>query len=116
MIYVLDKLLKFSQLKVFDRLLGGVFGLVRGALVCAVLVMIMTAFSWPGELLERSRMAPYLMVTARAVVYLVPEDLRQEFQRQYEQVYERWLDGLDELSPALEEAGRTGEEPEDLPE
>jgi membrane protein required for colicin V production len=63
----------------FDRLLGGVFGLLRGALVVMVLVMAMASFLPSSEWLAKSGLAPYFLVAGRAAVYAGPGDLKQKF-------------------------------------
>jgi membrane protein required for colicin V production len=62
----------------FDRLLGAVFGLVRGAVMVAVLVLALTAFAPGSQLLERSAFAGYFLVEARGMSWLAPASLRQK--------------------------------------
>lgn len=63
----------------FDRLLGGVFGLVRGALLVMVVVMAMASFLPSSEALAKSGLAPYFLVAGRAAVYAGPGELKQKF-------------------------------------
>jgi membrane protein required for colicin V production len=63
----------------FDRLLGGAFGLLRGALVVMVLVMAMASFLPSSELLAKSGLAQYFLVAGRAAVYAGPGDLKHKF-------------------------------------
>lgn len=63
----------------FDRLLGGVFGFLRGALVVMVIVMAMASFLPSSNALAKSRLAPYFLVAGRAAVYAGPGDLKQKF-------------------------------------
>ncbi len=75
-----------------DRVLGGVFGLVRAILIASVLVMVLTAFTWtqaPNGLSE-SRLAPYVMEGARILVYLTPREIRDGFQTNYAKLKEKW--------------------------
>jgi membrane protein required for colicin V production len=66
-------------LRWFDRLLGSVFGFLRGVVMCTVFVLAMAAFApqWPW--LQQSRIAPFLLVTGRAMIWAAPADLRQRF-------------------------------------
>ncbi len=66
-------------LRWFDRLLGGMFGLVRGVALVMVFVLGVASFSPGSMLLARSRTAPYLLVLARAAVWLAPSQVRQQF-------------------------------------
>ena len=66
-------------LRSFDRLLGGVFGLLRGMLVIMVLVMAMASFLPSSSMLARSSLGQYFLVAGRAAVYAGPGDLKQKF-------------------------------------
>jgi membrane protein required for colicin V production len=66
-------------LRWFDRLLGGVFGFLRGAAVATVIVMALAAFTPQSPRLQQSRFAPFLLVTGRALIWAAPPDLRQRF-------------------------------------
>ena len=63
----------------FDRLLGGAFGFLRGALVVMVLVMAMASFLPSSGTLAKSRLAQYFLVAGRAAVYAGPGELKQKF-------------------------------------
>jgi membrane protein required for colicin V production len=63
----------------FDRLLGGTFGFLRGALVVMVLVMAMASFLPSSEALAQSSLAQYFLVAGRAAVYAGPGELKTKF-------------------------------------
>jgi membrane protein required for colicin V production len=91
---LIAKLLKMIYLSWLDRLAGGAFGVVRGALVCAVIVAVMMAFSSrppPGSV-ANSRIAPYVMGTARILVYAAPHEFSEGFHRSYEKLRALWDD------------------------
>jgi membrane protein required for colicin V production len=69
---------KSVGLRMFDRLLGGAFGLLRGALIVMVLVMAMASFL-PSGALAKSTLAQYFLTAGRAAVYAGPGDLKQKF-------------------------------------
>jgi membrane protein required for colicin V production len=75
-----------------DRLLGGLFGLVRAVLISSVFVMILTAFAWnpPPNALSGSTLAPYVMEGASILVYLTPKEIRDGFHKNYEKLREKW--------------------------
>jgi len=66
-------------LRWFDRVLGGLFGALRGVAVCTVVVLALASFSASSPYLQDSRMAPFLLVTGRALIWAAPAELRQRF-------------------------------------
>lgn len=71
--------IKEAGLRWFDRVLGGAFGLVRGLAMAMVVVLAIASFSPGSPQLERSRLAPYLLVGARAAIWLAPSEMRSQF-------------------------------------
>jgi membrane protein required for colicin V production len=89
---IVRNFVKAVGLSFFDRLLGAVFGLVRGALVCIALLMAWLAFGHgvdpktaPSAVVH-SQIAPYLMDASRVVVSLAPMDLKRSFREEYDEV------------------------------
>jgi membrane protein required for colicin V production len=102
------KFLKATGLSLFDKILGGGFGLLRGGLIGVAVVMGLMAFSSgdkPPSAVVGSRMAPYLMDGARVVVAVAPYELKQGFRKTYRQVKTAW-------EAALEHGIRNGREGE----
>jgi membrane protein required for colicin V production len=71
--------MKKAGLSTVDRFLGALLGLLRGALVVAIVLTAMTAFSPAAQWLDGSELAPYFLVGGRAVIWLAPSELRQRF-------------------------------------
>jgi membrane protein required for colicin V production len=71
--------MKKAGLSTIDRFLGAVLGLLRGALVVAVVLTAMAAFAPAAQWLVGSEFAPYFLVGGRAAVWLAPSELRQRF-------------------------------------
>jgi membrane protein required for colicin V production len=71
--------MKEAGLRWFDRVLGGMFGLLRGVLIVMISLLALASFSPGATLLARSRTAPYLLVLARAAVWVAPSQVRQQF-------------------------------------
>ena len=94
---VAKKLLKAAGLQLFDRILGGLFGLVRGVGIACVLLMCMMAFGIKTETVHQSVLAPYTANLARPLVALMPQDLRAQFQ-----------EGLEKLKRALVKRDKQG--------
>jgi membrane protein required for colicin V production len=73
------KLMKAAGLSGFDRFLGALLGMLKGALVVAVVLMGMTAFTPTSKMLEKSELAPYFLVAGRAAIWVAPSELRARF-------------------------------------
>lgn len=75
----LQWVMKQVGLRWFDRILGAVFGMLKGALVATVIVLALASFNASSRMLNGSRFAPYLLVVGRAASWLAPADLRSRF-------------------------------------
>ncbi len=89
---LLAKLLSLVHLSWLDRLLGGAFGLVRGILMAAVIVLAIMTFSSkpPPRAVTHSRVAPYVMETARGLAAAAPHQVKEGFRQSYDKVREFW--------------------------
>jgi membrane protein required for colicin V production len=81
---VARKLIKTAGIQGFNRFLGGVFGLVRGVLVDAILLMVMMAFAIKPEAMRQSALAPYVTTGARVIALVMPANLRTQFHAGFE--------------------------------
>ena len=72
-------IVKEAGLSFVDRILGGALGLLRGALMVAVILMSMAAFTPTSTWLEGSELAPYFLVVGRAAIWVAPSELRARF-------------------------------------
>ena len=77
-----------GPLALANRALGGLFGLVQAVLICGVLAFALAAFGVARPALEGSRLAPFCLGVTRAVVNLVPKDLRTRFNESYKRIRE----------------------------
>jgi membrane protein required for colicin V production len=73
------KLIQKADLTGFDRMLGALFGLVRAVLIDTVLLLALLAFSIKPELVQQSRLAPYVATGARLMALAMPQELRTNF-------------------------------------
>ena len=71
--------MKEAGLSGFDRFLGALLGLLKGALMAAVILMAMTAFTPTSNLLRGSSLAPYFLVVGRGAIWMAPAGLRARF-------------------------------------
>lgn len=84
--FFINKFVKMASLEWVDRLLGAVFGFLRGWLICSIIVIGLVAFPVKEDLLARSILAPYVLAGARAAVLMVPKELKTKFNDQYQKV------------------------------
>jgi membrane protein required for colicin V production len=73
----------------FDRLLGALFGLARGALLDMAIVLAVTAFLPSASWIKNSLLAPYFLRATHAVSFVMPSELRRQI-----------FDGLQQLQHA----------------
>lgn len=76
----------------FNHVLGGIAGVLRGALVIAALVDVLIAFS-PSPIpsfLNNSRVLPYTLQISSWVVGLAPRELKDAFTEQMENLKQFW--------------------------
>jgi membrane protein required for colicin V production len=95
--WVLVKLLGWVGLRWFDRLLGGAFGLVRGVLVCAALVLALLAFApltRSTEVVAESRIAPWVLHVAQVTSFAAPAELRHSYDESFARVKAAWISQL----------------------
>ncbi len=88
---VVRKLIKSAGIEWFDRFLGGVFGLVRGVLVDAILLMALVAFAIKPEAVRQSVLAPYVTTGARAIALVMPGSLRAQFHLGFDKFQEELI-------------------------
>jgi membrane protein required for colicin V production len=90
--WIVKRFLHVVGLSFFDRLMGAIFGLARGALIAAALLTAWMAFGSRAEgqtapaTVLNSKIAPYLLEASRVFVSIAPMDLKAGFRKQYEQV------------------------------
>ncbi|MFL6216056.1 MAG: CvpA family protein [Blastocatellia bacterium] len=82
--------IKRARLGWLDHLLGAVFGLLRGWLVCSVIYLALTAFPVKLEAVERAEFAPALLEGTRVISYLTSRDVRQRFFDGYATIQGLW--------------------------
>jgi membrane protein required for colicin V production len=84
--FFINRFLKAAALEWIDRLLGALFGFLRGWLVASIIVLALVAFPVREHLLPHSVLAPYLLAGARAAVLVVPQDLKNRFYDEYKKI------------------------------
>lgn len=104
---LLAKILGWAGLRWFDRLLGGAFGLVRGLVLSAAVVLGVIAFSPvmnSDHAVANSYFVPWVLQGARMIVWLAPEGLKNDFSDGFVRVRRVWTEsGMPAGIPALPE-------------
>lgn len=88
--FLVNRFIKATSLKWVDRLLGGVFGLLRGWAICSIIALGLIAFPVKEGLMARSVLAPFMLAGARAAVLMTPQTLKDTFHEQYQKALRSW--------------------------
>jgi membrane protein required for colicin V production len=86
------KLFKWTGLSWLDRLLGGAFGLVRGALFAIIFVAVVMAFT-PKPLptwMVGSQVLPYVVDASNLCSKIAPDSVRQAFRDSLFEIRKLW--------------------------
>lgn len=82
--HLLKVVWKFTGLEWLDMLLGGAFGLARGLLVCAIILVGLIAFQPIADtttVVSGSAVAPWVLNVSRTVAAAAPGSMRGAFRR-----------------------------------
>ena len=80
--HLLQRLLYHLYLDIFDRLLGGFFALLKGALLLGFALMLLSLVLPPdSKLLKESRTAPVLMRVSRQALEYLPPDFKKRWKK-----------------------------------
>ncbi len=92
----LVKVWGITGLRWFDKLIGAAFGLVRGLLIAAaVLLAVITFLPFPGaaRTVAESKLAPWVLHAAGAAASAAPQDFQDAFANGFDRVREVWTGG-----------------------
>ena len=89
---ILSSVFKWAGLSWLDRLIGGAFGFVRGAILAVALVTVITAFAPnpPPKIIAESRAMPYVSGAASVMAMLAPGELKHDFRESMERLRRYW--------------------------
>ncbi len=93
---VTSKLFKWTGLSWLDRLLGGAFGLVRGALIAVIMIAVLLAFT-PKPMpnwMVKSQALPYAMEASNAIASLAPNNIKSAFRESMLELRRLWNEQL----------------------
>ena len=75
-----------GPIKFFDRILGGGLGLLKGILICVVIVLALLIFPINKRWLRESQLSPHWLQISKTFVYLFPEGLKEKFRVKYKEI------------------------------
>jgi len=87
-----SKLFKWTGLSWLDRLLGGAFGLVRGAVIAIAIIAVLLAFTpkpMPNWMVQ-SQVLPYAMEASSAISALAPNTIKNAFRESMYELRRLW--------------------------
>jgi membrane protein required for colicin V production len=89
---ILARFFKWAGLSWFDRLLGGVFGVVRGLVIAAAIAAVLLAFapSPPPRSVVESKFLPYIVEVSGVLATVTPHELKDGFRDAKEKVQKTW--------------------------
>lgn len=83
--FLVSKLIR-GPLRFIDHLFGGALGLLKGVLICGVIVFALLAFPVDKKALLESKLAPYCYWITKGIVHLIPQELKDKFKDTYKDI------------------------------
>ncbi len=91
--FLLRKLVKVAMLSWADRLAGAALGVAAAFIAFSLLVLPIVAYTpWGTRILDRSVLAPYVLVMADLASRAAPDDLVDRFRKQLGELKEQWAE------------------------
>lgn len=89
---MVERMLHFSRLSIPDRVLGGLFGMVKvGVLMAAFFILLIQATpDRVATVVPGSKLAPPLLQTSQAITAMLPRDVKHEFRRAYSRIRQQF--------------------------
>ena len=73
--YLIRKIFTVGPLKAIDRILGGIFGLLRGILISVIIILVLQAYPNQSDLLNKSKFSPYITGPLQTVLSWLPKNV-----------------------------------------
>ncbi|MBW1888959.1 MAG: CvpA family protein [Deltaproteobacteria bacterium] len=88
---IIKYLLSISFLGWIDRICGAGFGLIKGILIAAILLVVLTAFLPKGPpVVKKSFLAPHVAHVSKAMAKVVPQNMKQQFKVKIKELQSIW--------------------------
>lgn len=76
------KAAKFVHLSWLDRIIGGIFGIVKGVVIAGIISLIIFTFSPGGKpFIKKSTLGRYTVNLVRLAIYLLPDQVRKKLNK-----------------------------------
>ncbi len=85
--FLLSKLMR-GPLRFINHVLGGALGVIKGVLICGVLVIALLVFPVDKPTLMRSSLAPSCYWLTKGMIELIPQELKDKFKATYQEIIE----------------------------
>ncbi len=83
--WLISKIIK-GPIKFINHVLGGGLGVLKGVLICGILVFAMLVFPVNVQALKDSSLAPYCLGMTKLVAKVVPQELKDTFKETYDDI------------------------------
>ena len=90
--HIVARFFKWAGLSWFDRLLGGAFGALRGAIVAVAMVTVLLAFAPtpPPRSVTDSKLLPYVADVSNVLALMTPHEVKDAFEATKEKAQKAW--------------------------
>jgi len=75
-----------GPLKSLNHFLGAALGLIKGILICGIVVFGLLIFPVNTRILEESQLTPYCIKIAEAAYNFIPQELKDKFNEAYQEI------------------------------
>ncbi len=89
-----------GPLKTLNHFSGGIFGLLRGILICLIIVFLLMAFpigKFNEKILSKSKLTPYCISGIKIVINLIPKEIKNEFNKNYKKLIKRIRENVERI-------------------
>jgi membrane protein required for colicin V production len=76
--YVIKKIILIGPLKSIDRILGGVFGFLRGVLIAGIVIIALSFFAVDTDMIKRSQLSGTIMKAMKVFLVIIPDHYKKE--------------------------------------
>ena len=88
---IINYLLKIAFLGWLDRILGSVFGAMKGILIVSVLLIAFTAFLPKGTpVIKDSLLSPYVTLVSEKMAKVISKDMKHDFSTKIATIKKAW--------------------------
>ena len=88
---IIKYILNISFLAWADRIFGSVFGLIKGGLIAAVIVLALTAFLEKGaSVISKSVLAPHVTLLSEKMIKVVPKNMKKNYEKKLNKFKKDW--------------------------